>query len=97
MFSVLGEVYRFDVDNTENPSYEMSCELFALVAMAPLIQANLARRFASVCLASDASLRGGGVTYIYISEEECLSMRQGAEQVGGFARGKRWKTAIAQK
>jgi hypothetical protein len=42
-------------------------------------------------------LRGGGVTYTDISEEECLSMQQGAEHVRRFARRKRWKTVIAHK
>jgi hypothetical protein len=97
LFSVLGEMYKFDVINTGKPSYEMRCELFTLVAMEPLIQSNLSRRFARVCLAMDTSLQGGGVTYTEITEEEFLSMHQVADHVGRFARRKIWKTAIAHK
>jgi hypothetical protein len=97
LFSVLEGICKFDAGTTGKPSYEMRCELLTLVKLAPLIQANLAREFAEVCLATDASLLGGGVTYTYVSAAECLAMHKNADHVGTFTRCKVWKTAVTHK
>jgi len=87
MFSILGAVYKAleAKGETLTPTYKMRCELNLLVQLAPLIGADLRRPFNRLCIATDASLRGGGVTYTDIEVKECLEMGEGEEVVRDFA------------
>jgi hypothetical protein len=97
LFSVLSTVYQFLHTTSGRPTYQMRCELATLAAVAPLIEANLRRPFSGVCIATDASLRGCGVTYTQLTVEESVEMAGGEDVVAAFARRKEWHTAISHR
>ena len=88
LFSVVETLYdgKSGEGETFSPSRRMKQELHTLCTLAPFMQANLRRPYAKIVVATDASSKGGGVTYASISQHEILGLREGREGVGQFAR-----------
>lgn len=100
LLSVFSAVYTHTHKPSEfvfKPTRAMREELRCICRLSPCVSANLRRRFNHVCISTDASLWGAGVTYAEMTDEEGQNMHQDPENVRDFVKSKPWKLAVRHK
>ena len=98
LLSILAEVYKFArKEEVGKPTLQMRTELMAVVATAPLLYGNIQRKFGELCMATDASSKGGGVVYAPSSELEALELLKGNLAIDKFVPARQWTCAISHK